>query len=362
MNGRIDQVLDIVAFGDAISNEARAIQTHLREHGFASSIFARVIGSDLPFAVDEFRVEALSGADAVIYHYATGSAVGHAVAALPLPSLLIYHNITPARFFAPYDAAIADVLERGSAELPAVAAGFTTLVADSAFSASELAARTGRSAGVVPIARDYERFDAIGAAREPRSSGGASEWLAVGRIAPNKGLLRLVAVFAEALAWSPDAHLTIAGSYRPTDAFHLALRAEIALLGIGNRVTLTGSISEADLLACYAAADVYVTLSEHEGFCVPLVEAMACGLPIVASTSTAIPETLGAAGIMVDDDASPREIAALVHLVLTDTRLQHAVVAAGRERRTTFAPGALGVALDRALDDLIQPRSNKESS
>jgi glycosyltransferase involved in cell wall biosynthesis len=357
MSGRVDQVLDAVAFGDAISNEARSIQAHLQGRGLASRIFARVIGDDVRFTVDEFAAGALDGADATIYHYATGSSIGHAVASLTMPSLMIYHNITPPAFFEPYDPAIAAVLERGLADLPTVAAGFTTLVADSAFSARELTTRTGRAASVVPVASDYERFGSVAATRSERLPGRGPHWLAVGRIAPNKGLQRLVAAFAACLAWDHDARLTIAGSYRATDAFHLALRSDIARLGITDRVVLTGSISDAALLSCYAEADIYVTLSEHEGFCVPLVEAMASDLPIVASTSTAIPETLGIAGLMVENDATPSEIAALVRIVLNDDRLRNELIEAGRERQRAFARTAIDATLDGILDELTSSRN-----
>jgi glycosyltransferase involved in cell wall biosynthesis len=349
---RVDQVLDVMEFGDAISNEAQRIQTRLRERGFVSNIFARVIGTRVRCVVDDFGIAALSGADAAIYHYATASTLGHAVAAMSIPSLMIYHNVTPPSFFAAYDREVAEVLARAQTELPQIANGFTHLVADSAFSARQLLACTGLPAGVLPVAADYERFDAIAKRRSTHVEMRAAHWLAVGRIAPNKGLHRLIAAFGSFLFWEPEAKLTICGAYRPTDPFHLALRAEIARLGLTDRVILTGSVSEAELLACFAEADIYVTLSEHEGFCVPLVEAMASDLPIVASVSSAIPETLGTAGLMVEDDATALEIAALVHLILTDRALAENLVMSGRERRKDFSAAAIDAALDRVIDNL----------
>jgi glycosyltransferase involved in cell wall biosynthesis len=174
-------------------------------------------------------------------------------------------------------------------------------------------------------------------------------WLAVGRIAPNKGLLRLVRAFAAYAGAHRDTQLVLAGAYRASDPFHLHLRFEVGKLGIEDRVVFAGSVTNGQLLALYESCHIYVTLSEHEGFSVPIVEAMFFDLPVLASTAGAIPETLGEAGLMIEDEAESWEIAALVEAVLGDDGIRAALLEAQRMRRCAFLPAATGIPLRAAI-------------
>jgi glycosyltransferase involved in cell wall biosynthesis len=159
-----------------------------------------------------------------------------------------------------------------------------------------------------------------------------------------------VRAFAAYVRVHPDAQLVLAGAYRASDPFHLRLRFELDKLGIADSVVFTGSVTDGGLRALYESADIYVTLSEHEGFCVPVVEAMFFDVPVVASTAGALPETLGGAGLMVENGASAADIAALVNTVLSDERTRAALVDAQRRRREAFLPDATSTPLRKAIE------------
>jgi glycosyltransferase involved in cell wall biosynthesis len=173
-----------------------------------------------------------------------------------------------------------------------------------------------------------------------RESRGGADLLFVGKVSPHKAphdLVKMLAVLRH--CYEPEARLHLVGSAMGK-TYEPALRAFIADLGLDDAVFLAGSVSEAELESYYRAADAFVCASEHEGFCVPLAEAMGHGVPIVAYGVTAVPETVGDAGLVLEDK-SPGLFAAAVSRVLRDAALARSLAAAGRARVEAFdLPGA----------------------
>jgi glycosyltransferase involved in cell wall biosynthesis len=130
------------------------------------------------------------------------------------------------------------------------------------------------------------------------------------------------------------------------------LRASIAALGLGDSVRMVGSVSAAVLAAHYRTADVFVCLSDHEGFCVPLLEAMHHRLPIVAFAATAVPETLGNGGLCLPDK-EPAAVAHAVSRVLTEDALRTHLVRAGEERVSDFDLTRTGAIFTSAITSAI---------
>lgn len=354
---RVDHVLQTFQFGDAISDIAVFARDALRANGLRSNIYAENIGRDVANDAFPFSTRALRDTDAIIYHYAIGSKMTAAVKRLRAPKALAYHNITPPEFFEPYDAHFADVLRLGRDDLVGLAPSFDLLVADSQYNADELSTLTRRDVEVVPVAFDERRF---ASASDPIISSRArpgAQWLMVGRIAPNKGLVRLIDAFAAFLTWDSEAALTIVGRYTASDPFYQQLRAQVAALGLHGRVLFAGSVSESALRAWYETSNVFVSLSEHEGFCVPLIEAMMFDLPIVASATSAIPETLGASGLLVSNEAGPREIAGIIAVLLADADIRGVLIAAQRERRRAFRAEVVLPILTRTVSHLLNGRA-----
>jgi len=346
---RVDQLVHTFRARDAVSDEVRLFRDRLRARGFASSILAYDAEPAVVGEVERFDPRRLA-ADAVLYHHATAAGAGAQLARWRGPSALLYHGTTPPELLRADQPELAAVLAEGRAALRRIAPRFRARFADSAFGAEELRSLTGTTAAVLPYALDERRF--AGAPTRPERPGWTSvRWITVGRVAPNKGLLALVAAFAAYARHDPGATLTLAGAYAPTDPYYWAVRRAIDANGAYGGVSFTGSIGDDDLAARYAASDVYVCASEHEGFCVPLLEAMRFDLPIVALARTAVPETLGDAGMLVRD-GDPAALAAAVAALADDAR-RAAVVAAGRLRREAFSTAASLAAFDRAIDALI---------
>jgi glycosyltransferase involved in cell wall biosynthesis len=349
----IHQVVHTYVYGDAVANYAGYLQTVLRRAGYVSEMFAVIGGAADSLPAHQFRPRDLRRADAVIYHHSFGSSAARQIATLPAATALIYHNITPPDFFRFYRSDFARLLERARDALAEDVSGFDRYAADSHFNAADLLQVGCGPVEVMPVLTDFSRFDVAPVnGRFQRSVG--TRWLYVGRVAASKGLHRLLRVLHAATAVDPDIQLTIVGRFDPVEPYYRELRAYIALRGLEDRVTFTGIVNEAELAAAYRESDLYVSLSEHEGFCVPLVEAMMFDLPVVALGATAVPETLGPAGMLVGASATDEEIAALLIFMASDRDLRSRVIAAQRQRRRDFFPQALVPRIRQFAADLTR--------
>jgi glycosyltransferase involved in cell wall biosynthesis len=352
----IHQLLPDIVYGDAISNQAINIREHLRGRGYASEIFVKRREARMESEARLFDPALVAASDALLYHHSIGSeltafAVAHAGA-----KCLVYHNVTPAEYYAPYRPGFAWMLETGRAHLPRLAPHFPVSVGDSAFNAAELAACGFESPGVLPIICDPAKWNLrADAALMERLQDGRVNLLFVGRIAPNKKQDELVEAFAHYHQLDADSRLVIAGAGRASDPYYTRLVRSIAARGLSDHVIITGQITNAELLAYYRTAHLYWSLSEHEGFGVPLVEAMWFDVPALAYRSAAVPETLGKAGVMFDRKDDLRAVAALAKLLTRgggdgdDALRRRAVVAAGRARREAFTPASVQPILDNLI-------------
>jgi glycosyltransferase involved in cell wall biosynthesis len=214
-------------------------------------------------------------------------------------------------------------------------------VADSAFNESELHTLGYADTAVVPLLIDMQRKseepDPAMAARlgQRKASAGGADLIFVGKVSPHKAphdLVKMLAVVRR--LYDPAARLHLVGSPLG-ESYEPALRSFVTELGLDDAVNFAGSVSGAELEAYLQAADVFVCASDHEGFCVPLAEAMGHGIPIVAYGVTAVPETVGDAGLLLADK-SPLPFAAAVGRVLSDAPLRQHLAAAGLTRAAGF--------------------------
>ena len=348
---RVDQYVHTFRARDAVSDEARVFRDRLRERGFVSSIVAIDAEAAVAHDVEIYDPRRSIASDAAFYHHATAADLGLRLARWHGRKALLYHGVTPPGLIRPYQPAFAALLDEGCAALRHIARHFSYRFADSRFGAGEVHALTGCEAGVLPFCLDTRRFAAASGKRVARVWRDGVRWLTVGRIAPNKGLLALVAGFASYALNDRDATLTLVGAYASTDPYYWAVRRAIDAAGMYGRIRLTGAVDDARLVRWYETSDVYVCLSEHEGFCVPLIEAMHFDLPIVALARAAVPETLGAGVGVVIPESSPRAVAAAVASLGDDRR--RAVLRAQRVRRDDFAPARALAAFDQATEALL---------
>jgi glycosyltransferase involved in cell wall biosynthesis len=348
----IHQLAPNFGYGDAISNEMVAIRKTLRAAGFRSSIITRFVDANLSGDVTLHSPAALNPADGLIYHHSIGSEVTATASAHPGPKGLVYHNITPAEFFRPFRPGFAPLLRRGREDMWSLAPAFPVSVGVSRYNANELERFGFESPEILPLSLDPITWNSPALEGFMRHlADGRKNVLFVGRVAPNKRQDRLVSAFAR-LRSSIDARLIIAGSAPEGEGYADRVRAQVRELGLENDVLITGHCSLAELHTCYRSADLFWSFSEHEGFCVPLIEAMWFDVPVVALASSAIPETLAGAGVTFswtdDDDCA----AAMVARVLGDDLLRSRILAGQRTRRQAFLPENTAPRLARFISRL----------
>jgi glycosyltransferase involved in cell wall biosynthesis len=244
-----------------------------------------------------------------------------------------YHNITPPELMAPWDSHLALGQQRAQDDLRLLARRTSLAVADSAYNEAHLVAAGFAPTAVVPPSAALDQAaDPVPALTEEGTGHTAgARWLAVGRVSPNKALESTIAALAVARAHDdPQATLLIVGK-PATASYAAALRRYVAEIGLSGAVRFTGHAGDATVAAAYVGADVLVVTSEHEGFCVPVVEAMAESLPVVAFDRGAVPEVLGDAGVLVSDK-NPYALAASIAGILADAARRDALARAGRQR------------------------------
>lgn len=311
---RIDQLTGGFAAGDAISQEARLMRAILRAAGFESDIYASGAHIAPESRADARPYEAFdpAAADAVIFHFSTATAATELFAAVRGRRVVRYHNITPASFFEGFDDNVAAQLRLAREELASVVRLADACWSDSAYNASEIEAAGAARSVVLPLLFSEDEFaGGEDAALQAAFGDALCNWLFVGRVVPNKRVEELILAFAwYHRCFNPASRLLIAGSEASCPPYYAMLRLLAARLGLMN-VCFTGFVSTAGRHTLYRCADVFVTASRHEGFCLPLVEAMACGVPVVARDAGGMPEALGEGGVRYEG-LDARELALLV--------------------------------------------------
>ncbi len=334
--------------GDAIGDSARRVRGLLRGMGHQSDLFALTIDEDLVDDVRPFADPDARRGDLTIFHYALPSPMTEAFATLPHGRVLQYHNVTPAHFFAPYHAGIFRLAQLGRQELATLAGRTDAALGDSEYNRAELASLGFDNTGVFPIAIDVERIT-----RAPRRpalekvlSDGPLNFLFVGRIVPNKKIedhIRLAEIYKRYV--DVNYRFIFVGKTDGVPRYYNMVRALIAEFEMpADRFWFTGPVPDEDLAAYYRTASVYLSLSEHEGFCVPLLEAMAADVPVLAYASTAVPDTLGGAGVSFQPKDLELAAELLGDLAYNDT-LRAQVIAGQRRRLADFGDDRIRQAL-----------------
>ena len=328
---------------DATGTHALLLRDALRAAGWPSEIFAEAIHDDLaPEAFKHWMYpEHAAPGDVAIYQFTTSSAVAGYLDELGIPLILDFHNFTGPEYFAGWEPGSVARATAAADELASLAPRALLGLAKSPFSEQALWRAGCRRTMVLPVLADYGRVTATPDARVAaelarlRRDGGA-DFLFVGRIAPSKAQHELVkAVWAYRRLYDGEARLHLVGgtsSYEYTKA----LQDFVHDLGLSAAVRLPGEVSEAALAAYFAAADAYLSLSAHEGFGVPLVEAMVAGVPVVTRPAGAVSDTVADAALVLAD-ADPSYVAAALHRVCTDERLRVTLTAAGTRRAAALS-------------------------
>ncbi len=349
----IHQLLAGYSNGDAISNEARSLRSLFRSWGLASEIYcepARILPELRRDARDLSRAcEEIGKNDLSMLHLSIGADVNEVFPRLKGPKVIRYHNVTPAGYFRALNDHIANQLELGRRQVAALAGVADLNLAVSAYNARELEALGYRDVRVHPLVLELRRLEAA-PNREilAKYADGRLNILFVGRCAPNKRIEDLLHAFYYVQKFvAPGSRLVHVGSFAGTEPYHALLKTLQRDLRL-EHVDMVGSVPEDHLRAYYQASDVFLCMSEHEGFGIPLLEAMQAGLPVMAYDSAAVSETLDGAGLLFQEKIFD-ELAEWIVRVARPGPLREAVLAGQRERLRRYAEMDVAAALKNHL-------------
>lgn len=367
----VHQFTAVLAGRDAVGQHTLLVDDILRDMGAQTEIFAAHVNSEVRDRGRDFREhQSAAVPDLILYQTSIGSPVADYVMARPERLVLNYHNMTPAEFFDPWDPAVAAELDHGRRQLARLARRADHAIAVSQYNADELLdlGMDPTSVSVSPVL--FESLwgsgggvgsPGVGVVDRVVDSGAAAAGrvtiLFVGRLAPNKCQQDLVGVLAGVVALGIDARLVLVGGVS-SSGFVDAVVGLAEGLGVSDRLVVAGSVSEGELVGWFETADVFVSMSEHEGFCVPVVEALGFGVPVVAWGAAAVPETLGGAGLVVGSGeksvGSVGLVAEAVVRVLSDVGVREGLVSRGRVRAAELGLESSRASMRNALQELLE--------
>ena len=357
----IHQLVAGFSNGDAISNEALVLRRMFRSWGYDSAIYSEVRRILPELRSDAKNVAALADTlnpdDVALLHFSIGSPVNEVFADLSCRKVILYHNVTPAHYFDMINKQTAFDLAKGRQQLKTLANVASVNLADSQFNADELTELGFSSPRVLPLVLDLEKLkNGIDRRIMQRFNDGRINILFVGRVAPNKKIEDLIQAF---LCFNrtvqADSRLINVGSFAGTEPYYYYLLAQTQDLD-DDHVHFAGSVPQSQLNAYYQCADIFLCMSEHEGFCIPLIEAMVHDIPVLAFAAGAVPETLDGSGIVFHEKDYPQLAEMLGHLT-KDSELRGAVIHSQRKRLERYRERKLEQELQEHLAPVLSAQS-----
>jgi len=352
MSMKIIQLLPTISYGDAVSNDALALDRIIKSMRLDTEIYAETVGKNLP--VKNFRtLKRISENDILIYHMSTGTDLNFSLNRIMCRKIMIYHNITPPEFFRPYSREMFALTNYGYQGLANLNRTFNLCLADSEYNKSQLVEYDYRCPiEVQPVLIPFRNYR-----KAPdqyiinKYSDGWTNIIFVGRIAPNKKQEDVIRTFYCYKKINPKSRLILAGSWTGMENYYNRLKKYVEILKLDD-VIFTGHITFDEILAYYQIADVFLCMSRHEGFCVPLVEAMFFNIPIIALNAGAVPDTLGKSGVLLPD-SDPVSATETICQIINDNSFRHDVLKEQRKRLSDFSYRKTGSLFRNILTDFI---------
>jgi L-malate glycosyltransferase len=348
---QIHQLIPAFHTGDAIGNNALAIRNHFRDQGYQSEIFSIEADPELSSETYHFnRFSAVDGPDTVvILHYALPSILNELFKQSSGYKILIYHNITPPAMLRGYPH-YQHIAVAGREALKSLVNIPDRALADSEYNRQELESLGFDNTSVMPLFIDFDQY----AFRPNRVISKMFEddftnILFVGRLSPNKcqhDLIRLYGIFKRCVR--ERSRLFLIGKTKGFERYYYQLSQMASRLKLGD-VYLLGGVTQEELVTYYTLADVFVSLSEHEGFCVPLIESMFFDIPVLAYRTTAIPYTLNGSGVLISDKSEWIKMAEMIEIMTTNKAFRTAVIQKQKVRLSDFSREAVGALWHREV-------------
>lgn len=356
---RIIQLLPTISYGDAVGNDAVAIRRLLVDFGYDTEIYAQNIDPRLKKGTAKKleHLPKLNKKDILLYHLSTGTDLNYQLADYPGRKVVVYHNITPCEYFYGYSKTNYDLTYLGREGLSFLKDKVVHCFADSEYNKTDLQ-ESGYMCpiDVLPIIVPFDDYN-----KTPNPDILAQyddDWtniLFVGRVAPNKKQEDVIKAFAYYKKYiNQKSRLFLVGSYNGMEIYHKQLQKYVKSLDVSD-VIFTGHTKFDHILAYYKLADVFLCMSEHEGFCVPLVEAMYFDVPVIAYKAAAIPDTMGNSGLLIDEK-NPALTAKLIERLTNDKALKEAVIESQRCRLKDFSYESTRALFKRYIGNVVEKR------
>ncbi|MDE6034396.1 MAG: glycosyltransferase [Ruminococcus sp.] len=349
---KIIQLLPTVSYGDAVSNYAFEIEKVIKSMELDTEIYAEISEKNVPVKnVSEMHI---SENDVLIYHMSTGSELNFRIDNFPCRKIMIHHNITPPEFFRPYNHELFALTSYGYTGLEHLNSTFNLCIADSEYNKNQLIEYGYKcNIKVCPVLINFSKYKSVpDISVMKRYSDNFTNIIFVGRIAPNKKHEDIIKTFYFYKKINPKARLILVGSWNGTEIYYERLKKYVETLGIDD-VIFTGHVKFSEIISYYRIADVFLCMSRHEGFCVPLLESMFFNVPVIAVNAGAVPETLGNSGILLPD-SDPIRTAGIIHKIVTNQNLRRNIVRSQRIRLRDFSYGKTSGILKNLLTNFLK--------
>ena len=357
---RVIQLLPSLAYGDAVGNDTIAIKELLKQAGYKDTkIYAEHVGNGLNQDIAEHisNIPIISDEDVIIYHGSTGTNINKMLPYLKGKKIMRYHNITPPQYFKDYSEAVYNNCKNGLQEMRNLSTTFDYCIAVSQYNKQDLE-NMGYTCpiDVCPILipfDDYKKEPSRKIIKKYKDEY-YTNILFVGRVAPNKkheDILRAFTCYQK--CYNSSSRLIFAGRYSGMEQYYERLFNYAKELDILDNVIFTNHIKFDEILAWYNVADVFLCMSEHEGFCVPLMEAMYFNVPVIAYDNSAIAETLGGAGVLVDNK-EPDKIAWEIHKLIKNKEYSNEIIKAESKRLDYFSYSSVSDIMKNTLINFIE--------
>lgn len=327
--------------GDAISNEMISLRSILRKIGFNSEIFAENVGAGAGALVKKYKSYSASNSDILIYHHSIHSDILDHIRNAKNTKILIYHNVTPHHFFEKYDLKLTYLLRKGREELEYLREEFDHVLAVSNYNRKELLDFGFENVGLLPITYQLPQSKSPANERSKPSvpqRDRIPKFLFVGRITPNKkqdDLIRFAYHYLQ--TFGPDFQLFIVGfSSKELYLYREELERMLDFYKLRQNVIITDFLPDEEVRDMYRCCDLFLSMSEHEGFCVPLLEAMMHRLPVLAFDAGAVSETLSGAGVLFKEKRMDM-IVELAYKIVTDEKLRNEILKTQDDRLLTYS-------------------------
>lgn len=341
-----------MSYGDAVSNNALELRHFFEEKGYKTEIYAAFIDSRVKkFAKYISEYDFSDHKDVIIYHMSIGTKLTEDIARLPNKKIMVYHNITPCEYFKFYNNKLYRLTKYGREQLKKLASCFDYVIADSEYNKTELEEYGFKNVRVLPVFMNDSNYS-----QKPEQTiidkydDGKTNILFVGRVAPNKKQEDLIKCFYYYKNYfNPNSRLFIVGENRGIYKYYILLEKLVKKLGLKD-VYFTGHVSTEELVAYYNVADIFLSMSEHEGFCVPLVESMFFEIPILAYNAAAVPYILGDSGVLINRK-DYIHVASLIDLVIKDTTISNKILKKQSNRLEQLNNTSVEIIWKRIIDE-----------